>query len=48
MSASYAHTPVDETTLNVKLDRRKKFYDYQIKLLKDYQIDSLVKYTNKI
>ena len=35
MSASYAHTPVDETTLNVKLDRRKKFYDSQIKLLKD-------------
>ena len=35
MSASYAHTPVDETTLNVKLDKSRKYYDYKIKQAED-------------
>ena len=35
MSASYAHTPVDETTLNVKLDKNRKYYDQEIKQLKN-------------
>lgn len=35
MSASYAHTPVDETTLNVKTDNIRKYYDYKIEQLKN-------------
>lgn len=35
MSASYARTPVDEATLNVKLDKSRKYYDYQIEQLKN-------------
>ena len=35
MSASYAHTPVDEATLNVKLDKSRKYYDYKIKQAED-------------
>ena len=35
MSASYTHSPVDETTLNVKLDKSRKYYDQQIEQLKN-------------
>ena len=42
MSASYAHTPVDEATLNVKLDKSRKYYDSKIKLRKrDFKTDYL-------
>ena len=43
MSASYAHTPVDETTLNVKLDKSRKYYDQQIKQAKDKLKQSNIK-----
>ena len=35
MSASYARTPVDETTLNVKTDNIRKYYDQKIEQLKN-------------
>ena len=35
MSASYARSPVDETTLNTKLDKNRKYYDQEIKQLKN-------------
>ena len=42
MSASYAHAPVDEITLNTKLDNAIKHYDSKIKLRKrDFKTDYL-------
>ena len=35
MSASYARSPVDETTLNAKLDKSRKYYDQKIEQLKN-------------
>ena len=43
MSASYAYTPVDEVTLNVKLDKSRKYYDQQIKQAKDKLKQSNIK-----